>query len=88
MTTESSRQDARLTRSLPCRIQRFVFKLLISIGISREYKHDEVNRAWWTGKWYGRGMGTSAWTQPAREAIVKVCSTLMDMFPLCEKGNR
>lgn len=49
-----------------------MFKLLISVGISREYKHDEVNRAWWTGKWYGRGMGTSAWTQPAREAIVKV----------------
>ncbi|GAA5865846.1 hypothetical protein JCM3774_003116 [Rhodotorula dairenensis] len=59
-------------------IQRFVFKLLISVGISREYKHDEVNRAWWTGKWYGRGMGTSAWTQPAREAIVKL--TEMSMF--------
>ncbi|GAA5921599.1 hypothetical protein JCM1841_000147 [Sporobolomyces salmonicolor] len=53
-------------------IQRCIFKILISVGISREYKHDEVNRAWWTGKWYGRNMGSSAWTQPAREFIVKV----------------
>lgn len=30
-------------------IQRCLFKVLIAVGISREYKHDEVNRAWWTG---------------------------------------
>ncbi|GAA5857352.1 hypothetical protein JCM8547_002235 [Rhodosporidiobolus lusitaniae] len=53
-------------------IQRALFKILISVFISREYKHDEVNRAWWTGKWYGRGMGNSAWTQPAREVVCKI----------------
>ncbi|GAA5924834.1 1,3-beta-glucan synthase [Sporobolomyces koalae] len=53
-------------------IQRCIFKILIAVGISREYKHDEVNRAWWTGKWYGRGMGASAWTQPGREFVVKL----------------
>lgn len=40
--------------------------------LSREYKHDETNRAWWTGKWYGRGLGNSAMSQPAREFIVKI----------------
>lgn len=40
--------------------------------LTREYKHDETNRAWWTGKWYGRGLGTSAMSQPAREFIVKI----------------
>jgi 1,3-beta-glucan synthase len=32
-----------------CRIQRCVFKILISVFLSREFKHDETNRAWWTG---------------------------------------
>jgi 1,3-beta-glucan synthase len=42
------------------------------VFLTREYKHDETNRAWWTGKWYGRGLGTSAMSQPAREFIVKI----------------
>jgi len=33
----------------PCRIQRCIYKILIAVVVSREYKHDEVNRAWWTG---------------------------------------
>ncbi|GAA5841468.1 hypothetical protein JCM9279_000663 [Rhodotorula babjevae] len=53
-------------------IQRCIYKILIAVVVSREYKHDEVNRAWWTGKWWGHGMGASAWTQPAREFVVKV----------------
>ncbi|KIY50907.1 glycosyltransferase family 48 protein [Fistulina hepatica ATCC 64428] len=53
-------------------VQRAIQKFLIAVFLSREYKHDETNRAWWTGKWYGRGLGTSAWSQPAREFIVKV----------------
>ena len=40
--------------------------------LTREFKHDETNRAWWTGKWYGRGFGNSAFSQPAREFIVKI----------------
>ncbi|KAL0581746.1 1,3-beta-D-glucan synthase [Marasmius crinis-equi] len=53
-------------------IQRAVHKILISVFLTREYKHDETNRAWWTGKWYGRGLGNSAMSQPAREFIVKI----------------
>ncbi|TFL07585.1 glycosyltransferase family 48 protein [Pterulicium gracile] len=53
-------------------IQRAINKILIGVFLTREYKHDETNRAWWTGKWYGRGMGTSAMSQPAREFIVKI----------------
>ncbi|TFK54896.1 glycosyltransferase family 48 protein [Heliocybe sulcata] len=53
-------------------IQRAIQKILISVFLSREFKHDETNRAWWTGKWYGRGLGSSAMSQPAREFIVKI----------------
>lgn len=53
-------------------IQRAIQKILISVFLTREYKHDETNRAWWTGKWYGRGLGTSAMSQPAREFLVKI----------------
>ena len=53
-------------------IQRAVNKVLISVFLSREFKHDETNQAWWTGKWYGRGLGNSAMSQPAREYIVKI----------------
>ena len=53
-------------------IQRAIQKILIAVFLSREFKHDETNRAWWTGKWYGRGLGVSAMSQPAREFIVKI----------------
>ncbi|KAJ7701907.1 1,3-beta-glucan synthase [Mycena rosella] len=53
-------------------IQRAVHKILISVFLSREFKHDETNRAWWTGRWYGRGLGSHVVSQPAREFIVKI----------------
>jgi len=53
-------------------IQRAIQKIFIAAFLTREFKHDETNRAWWTGKWYGRGLGTSAMSQPAREFIVKI----------------
>ncbi|CAG8459552.1 671_t:CDS:2 [Ambispora gerdemannii] len=53
-------------------IQRFIFKVLIVLFLTREFKHDETNRAWWTGKWYGRGLGGSSFTQPFREYICKI----------------
>jgi len=53
-------------------VQRALSKILISVFLSREFKHDETNRAWWTGKWYGRGLGTHVMSQPAREYIVKI----------------
>jgi 1,3-beta-glucan synthase len=53
-------------------IQRAIQKILIAVFLSREFKHDETNRAWWSGKWYGRGLGNTAMSQPAREFIVKI----------------
>ncbi|KAJ8489645.1 hypothetical protein ONZ45_g13510 [Pleurotus djamor] len=53
-------------------IQRALCKILISVFLSREFKHDETNKAWWSGKWQGRGLGSYAMSQPAREFIVKI----------------
>ncbi|KAJ7121002.1 glycosyltransferase family 48 protein [Mycena epipterygia] len=53
-------------------IQRAFHKILIAVFLSREFKHDETNRAWWTGRWYGRGLGSNVMSQPAREFIVKI----------------
>jgi 1,3-beta-glucan synthase len=53
-------------------IQRAIHKILIAVFLSREFKHDETNRAWWTGRWYGRGLGSHALSQPAREFVVKI----------------
>ncbi|KAF9339113.1 1,3-beta-D-glucan synthase [Linnemannia elongata] len=77
-------------------VQRFVFKVLIAVFLTREFKHDETNRAWWTGKWYGRGLGSHAISQPLREYVCKIiemsmfaCDFLMGhiilimLFPIC-----
>ncbi|CAI2165065.1 7357_t:CDS:2 [Funneliformis geosporum] len=53
-------------------IQNFVFKVMITLFLTREFKHDETNLAWWTGKWLGRGLGSSIATQPFREYICKI----------------
>ncbi|KIY49719.1 glycosyltransferase family 48 protein [Fistulina hepatica ATCC 64428] len=53
-------------------IQRAIHKVLISVVLTREFKHDETNRAWWTGRWYGRGLGAHVMSQPLREYIVKI----------------
>ncbi|CAG8558559.1 9541_t:CDS:2, partial [Ambispora leptoticha] len=53
-------------------IQRFIYKVLITIFLSREFKHDETNLAWWTGRWSGRTLGNSSIIQPFRELICKI----------------
>ncbi|TRM66931.1 glycosyltransferase family 48 protein [Schizophyllum amplum] len=53
-------------------IQRAIHKILIAVFLTREFKHDETNRAWWTGRWYGRGLGAHVMSQPAREFVVKI----------------
>jgi len=53
-------------------IQRAVHRVLIAGFLSREFKHDETNKAWWTGRWYGRNLGAHVMSQPAREFIVKI----------------
>jgi 1,3-beta-glucan synthase len=51
-------------------IQRFVFKLIITLALTREFKADTANIAWWTGKWYTMGWHTIS--QPGREFLCKI----------------
>ncbi|KAL5084424.1 hypothetical protein Trisim1_012032 [Trichoderma cf. simile WF8] len=57
-------------------MQRFLFKLIISLFLTREFKGEGSNIAFWTGKWYSMGWHTV--TQPAREWLAKV--TELSMF--------
>ncbi|KAI9868461.1 MAG: 1,3-beta-D-glucan synthase [Trichoglossum hirsutum] len=57
-------------------IQRFIFKLIISLALTREFKQDQSNIAWWTGKWYAMGWHTMS--QPGREFLCKI--TELGMF--------
>ncbi|KAF2278395.1 uncharacterized protein EI97DRAFT_372790 [Westerdykella ornata] len=57
-------------------LQRFFFKLIISLALTREFKADTSNIAWWTGKWYTMGWHTVS--QPGREFLCKI--TELGMF--------
>ncbi|PKS10859.1 hypothetical protein jhhlp_002616 [Lomentospora prolificans] len=57
-------------------VQRFVFKLIVSLALTRELKTDQANIAFWTGKWYS--MGWHSVSQPAREFLCKI--TELSMF--------
>ena len=57
-------------------LQRFVFKLIITLALTREFKTDSANIAWWTGKWYN--MGWHSLSQPGREFLCKI--TELGMF--------
>lgn len=51
-------------------IQRFFYKLIIALALTREFKADTANIAWWTGKWYTMGWHTIS--QPGREFLCKI----------------
>ncbi|SZF03952.1 unnamed protein product [Blumeria hordei] len=57
-------------------IQRFIYKLIIGLALTREFKSDTSNIAFWTGKWYS--MGWHSVSQPAREFLCKI--TELGMF--------
>jgi len=57
-------------------LQRFIFKLIIALALTREFKSDTSNIAWWTGKWYA--MGWHSFSQPGREFLCKI--TELGMF--------
>ncbi|KAI1099843.1 glycosyltransferase family 48 protein [Jackrogersella minutella] len=57
-------------------MQRFILKLIISLALTREFKTDQSNIAFWTGKWYS--MGWHSFSQPAREYLCKI--TELSMF--------
>ncbi|KAJ7598274.1 hypothetical protein C8J56DRAFT_913287 [Mycena floridula] len=64
--------DSRASRTSPNPIQRALHKTLISIFLTCEFKQDETNCAWWTGRWYGPGFGTQAFSQAVPEYVVKI----------------
>ncbi|KAF8458279.1 1,3-beta-glucan synthase catalytic subunit FksP [Kalaharituber pfeilii] len=57
-------------------IQRWFFKLIICLALTREFKADASNLAFWSGKWYG--LGLHAISQPGRELLCKI--TELGMF--------
>ncbi|KAI0895057.1 glycosyltransferase family 48 protein [Annulohypoxylon nitens] len=57
-------------------MQRFILKLIVSLALTREFKTDQSNIAFWTGKWYS--MGWHSISQPAREYLCKI--TELSMF--------
>ncbi|GMM28014.1 hypothetical protein DAMA08_007300 [Martiniozyma asiatica (nom. inval.)] len=57
-------------------ITRVLFQFIKLALLSREFKEDNSNRAWWSGSWFG--LGKYILTQPPREFIVKI--TEMSLF--------
>ena len=51
-------------------IQRWFFKLIVGLALTREFRADTSNIAWWTGKWYALGWHTIS--QPGREFLCKI----------------
>ena len=56
-------------------IQRFIVKLIVALALTREFKSDSANIAWWTGKWYN--MGWHSISQPGREFLCKITELTM-----------
>lgn len=42
-------------------VQRFIFKLMTVLLLTREFHDDQSNQGWWTGRWYGRGVSIFVW---------------------------
>ncbi|PNS21328.1 1,3-beta-glucan synthase component FKS1 [Sphaceloma murrayae] len=51
-------------------LQRFVYKIIVAIALTREFRSDTSNIAWWTGKWYS--LGWHSFSQPGRELLCKI----------------
>jgi 1,3-beta-glucan synthase len=56
-------------------MQRFIIKLITSLALTREFKTDQSNIAFWTGKWYS--MGWHSFSQPGREFLCKITELTM-----------
>jgi 1,3-beta-glucan synthase len=52
-------------------VQRLIFQIISTFMLTREFKNDSANTAFWTGKWYGKSLGWAAVTQPGREFLAK-----------------
>lgn len=58
-------------------IQDLIFKIIITLFISKEMKHDIANKAWWSGGWLTSGLGWHVITQPLREFLCKIIELSM-----------
>ena len=58
--------------ALSISIQSWFLRTLICCIVSKEFKHDKTNKAWWSGKWATAGLGWHLFFQPLREFICKV----------------
>lgn len=48
-------------------MQWLVIKLIVTLGLTREFKTDQCNLKFWSGKWYF--VGWHSMSQPARELL-------------------
>lgn len=53
-------------------LQRLILKIMTATLLTREFKSDNANRAWWSGKWYSAKFGWMTMTQPLREFVCKI----------------
>lgn len=53
-------------------IQKWLFRTILCLFLSREFKHDKSNITFWSGKWIGSGLGWKTFTQPFREFTCKI----------------
>lgn len=60
-----------LGMALSVSIQGWFLRTMIACFVSREFRHDRSNKAWWSGKWFTSGLGWKILTQPFREFICK-----------------
>ncbi|ODV60201.1 1,3-beta-glucan synthase [Ascoidea rubescens DSM 1968] len=54
-----------------CCLQKVCMHFFIILFLTREFKFDDVNNAWWTGNWYRKSLGWTAPISPFREFFVK-----------------
>lgn len=50
----------------------FLFKIITITLLTKEYKNNKSNLAWWSGHWYNTGIGWAIILQPLREYLVKI----------------
>ncbi|PVV00328.1 hypothetical protein BB560_005296, partial [Smittium megazygosporum] len=64
-------------------VRRAILSTLTALFLTREFGEDETNIAWWTGRWYDKGMGAWIPTLVLREWLCKTieCSLFVaDVF--------
>ncbi|KAI8137849.1 1,3-beta-glucan synthase component-domain-containing protein [Fennellomyces sp. T-0311] len=58
-------------------LQRAILKIITVLLLTREFNEGESNQGWWTGRWYGHGLGWHALSQPLREYVCKIVEMTM-----------